>query len=68
MTIATTPYINDSTGHGNGGNVGQRARAANVFAVSIPLQTGRTVSSVTLPMVSPSPGAYPMHVFALGLG
>ncbi len=67
-TIATTPYINDSTGHGNEGEVGQRDRAANVFAVSIPLQPGKTVSSVTLPTVSSAPGDYPMHVFALGLG
>ena len=34
---------------------------------SIPLQPGKTVSSVTLPMVATLPGVYPMHVFALGL-
>jgi beta-glucosidase len=67
-TVATAPYVNDSTGHGNNGQIGQRGHAANVFAVTIALQAGKTVSSVTLPLVSPTPGAYPMHVFALGLG
>jgi beta-glucosidase len=67
-TIATTPYINDSTGRGNGGEAGQRAHAASLFGVSIPLAPGKTVSSVTLPTVSPSAGTYTMHVFALGLG
>jgi hypothetical protein len=66
--IATTAYMNDSTGSGNRGVVGQRAHKAYVFAVSIPLQPGSTVSSVTLPMVATLPGVYPMHVFALGLG
>jgi hypothetical protein len=66
--IATTAYVNDSTGSGNHGVVGQRSHKARVFAVSIPLQAGKTVSSVTLPMVAALPGVYPMHVFALGLG
>jgi beta-glucosidase len=66
--IAATPYINDSTGSGNQGVVGQRNHQVYVFAVSIPLQLGKTVSSVTLPMVATLPGVYPMHVFALGLG
>jgi beta-glucosidase len=67
-TIATTTYINDSTADGNGGVTGHRRQTANVFAVSIPLQPGKTVSSVTLPTVPSAPGTYPMHVFALGLG
>jgi beta-glucosidase len=66
--IATTAYVNDSTGDGNQGVVGQRHHNAYVFAVSIPLQSGKTVSSVTLPRVGLLPGVYPMHVFALGLG
>jgi len=66
--IATTPYINDSTGSGEQGVVGQRDHAAYVFAVSIALQPGQTVSSVTLPTVATLPGVYPMHVFALELG
>ena len=65
--IATTAYINDSTASGEG-VVGQRDHEAYVFAVSIPLQPGDTISSVTLPMVATLPGVYPMHVFALGLG
>ncbi len=60
--------MNDSTGSGNQGVVGQRQHKAYVFAVSIPLQAAKTVSSVTLPMVATLPGVFPMHVFALGLG
>ena len=65
--IATAAYVNDSTGSGNNGVVGQRHHKAYVFAVSIPLQAAETVSSVTLPMVATLPGVYPMHIFALGL-
>jgi len=68
MAIANTPYINDATGSSNQGMVGQRDHTAYVFAVSIPLQPGKIVSSVTLPMVGTLPGVYPMHVFALGFG
>ena len=67
MAIATAAYVNDSTGSGGDGVVGQRDHKAYVFAVAIPLQAGKTVSSVTLPMVATLPGVYPMHVFALGL-
>ncbi len=66
--IATTAYVNDSTGSGNNGVVGKRDHKARVFAVSLPLLAGKTVSSVTLPTVATLPGVYPMHVFALGLG
>ncbi len=66
--VATAAYVNDSTGSGNQGVVGQRAHKARVFAVSIPLESGKTISSVTLPIVATLPGVYPMHVFALGLG
>ncbi len=66
--IATIAYVNDSTGSGNHGVVGQRAHKAYVFAVSIPLEQGKTVSSVTLPLVPALPDVYPMHIFALGLG
>ena len=66
--VATAAYINDSTGAGNHGVVGRRNHKARVFAVSIPLQAGKTVSSVTLPTVATLPGIYPMHVFAVGLG
>ncbi len=65
--IATAAYVNDSTGSGNNGVVGQRHHKAYVFAVSIPLQAAETVSSITLPMVATLPGVYPMHIFALGL-
>jgi beta-glucosidase len=68
FTVATTSFVNDSTGSGNLDVVGQRAHNAYVFAVSIPLQSGKTVSSVTLPLVGLLPGVFPMHVFALGVG
>ena len=67
VTLATAAYINDSTGSGNNGVIGQRNHKARVFAVSIPLQAGKTVASVILPTVATLPGVYPMHVFALGL-
>jgi beta-glucosidase len=66
--VATTTYVNDSTGAGDQDVVGQRNHNAYVFAVSIPLQSGKTVLSVTLPRVGLLPGVFPMHVFALGLG
>jgi beta-glucosidase len=65
--VATTTYVNDSAASGQG-VVGQRNHNAYVFAVSIALEPGKTVSSVTLPMVGLLPGIYPMHVFSLGLG
>jgi beta-glucosidase len=66
--IATTGYVNDSTGAGNNGIVGKRNHKARVFAVSIQLQPGKTVAAVTLPLVATLPGVFPMHVFALGVG
>jgi beta-glucosidase len=65
--IAEAAYVNDSTGSGDKGVVGKRRHKAYVFAVSIPLQAGKTIASVTLPMVATLPGVFPMHVFALGL-
>jgi hypothetical protein len=67
-TIATTDYVNDSTGAGTNGTVGQRTHKARLFGVLIPLAAGKTVASVTLPSVGTLPGVYPMHIFALGLG
>ncbi len=68
VLVATAAYINDSTGSGNQGVVGQRNHKARVFAASVALEPGKTVSSVTLPTVATLPGVYPMHVFALALG
>ena len=67
-TVAIAPYVNDSTRASNHGIVGRRNHQARLFAVSIPLDPGKTVSSVTLPTVATLPGVYPMHVFALALG
>jgi beta-glucosidase len=67
-TVATANYINDSTGSGNNGVVGQRTHKARVFSVSIPLTPGKIVSSVTLPMVATLPGVFPVHIFAMGVG
>jgi hypothetical protein len=67
-TVATANYVNDSTGSGNNGVVGQRVHKARVFSVSIPLTAGKTVAAVTLPMVATLPGVFPMHIFALGVG
>ncbi len=67
-TVATASYVNDSTRAGNHGVAGRRNHKARLFAVSIPLDPGKTVSSVTLPTVATLPGVYPMHVFALALG
>ena len=67
-TVATAAYINDSTRASNHGVAGRRNHSARIFAVSIELDPGKTVSSVTLPTVASLPGVYPMHVFALALG
>jgi beta-glucosidase len=66
--VATAAYLNDSRASSNHGVVGRRNHKVRVFAVSIPLELGKTVSSVTLPKVATLPGVYPMHVFALALG
>ncbi len=66
-TVATAAYINDSTGSGNQGVVGKRNHKARIFAVSIPLQAGKTISSVTLPTIATLPGVFPTHLFTLGL-
>jgi beta-glucosidase len=67
-TVATAAYVNDSTSASNHGAVGRRDHEAHVFAVTIPVDPAKTVSSVTLPTVATLPGVYPMHVFALALG
>jgi beta-glucosidase len=67
-TVATTSYINDSTGAGVNGAVGKRNHPARVFSVAVTLAPGKTVASVTLPNVATLPGVYPMHIFALGVG
>lgn len=66
--VATTTLVNHSAANGNGGVNGQRKQTAYVYAVSIPLEAGKTVSSVTLPTVPSPPSMFPMHVFALGIG
>ncbi len=67
-TVATMPYVNESTGAGSHNGPGRRTKAAHVFATSIALEPGKTVESVTLPSVGTLPGDFPMHVFALALG
>ena len=67
-TVATAAYVNDSKRVSNHGVAGRRDHKARVFAVSIHLIPGKTISSVTLPKVGTLPGVYPMHVFALALG
>jgi beta-glucosidase len=67
-TVATAAYVNDSKRSSNHGVAGRRNHEARVFAVSIHLDPGKTISSVTLPKVATLPGVYPMHVFALALG
>jgi regulation of enolase protein 1 (concanavalin A-like superfamily) len=49
----------------------QQQHAIHVFLVSVPLQTGKTPTGVTLPSVSPAPpvsGTPSMHVFGIALG
>jgi hypothetical protein len=41
----------------------------NVYFASVPLQSGKTVSFVTLPNVSNGVGVFTaLHVFAIGIG
>ena len=67
-TVKTVPYVNETTGSGSSGGPGKRKQAAHVFAMSIALEPGKRVASVTLPSVATLPGDFPMHVFALALG
>ena len=67
-TVATAAYVNDSKRSSRHGGVGRRNHEARVFGVSIHLDPGKTISSVTLPKVATLPRVYPMHVFALALG
>jgi hypothetical protein len=67
-TVTTVPYVNETTGSGGRGGPGKRTQAARVFAMSVALEPGKTVASVTLPSVATLPGDFPMHVFALALG
>jgi hypothetical protein len=66
--VATAAYVNDSRRAGKRGIPGRRNHKARVFAASIQLDPGKTISSVTLPKVATLPGVYPMHVFAMALG
>jgi beta-glucosidase len=68
VTVATVPYVNQSTRSGRRNGPGKRTQAARVFATSVALEPGKTVASVTLPSVATLPGDFPMHVFALALG
>jgi beta-glucosidase len=67
-TVATAAYVNDSNRASNHGVAGRRNHKARLFAVSIHLDPGKTISGVTLPKVATLPGFYPMHVFAVALG
>jgi hypothetical protein len=48
----------------------QQAHAINVFVLKVPLQVGKTASSVTLPNVgaTPTSGIPAMHIFAIAIG
>ena len=62
--LATMPYINTATGQLNQGGV-------SVYYVPVPLQAGKTIQSVVLPDVSPSPpqtGVTALHIFAMSIG
>jgi beta-glucosidase len=67
-TVTTVPYVNETTGSGSRGGPGKRTQVAHVFVMSVGLDPGKTVKSVTLPSVATLPGDFPMHVFALALG
>jgi beta-glucosidase len=61
--VATTSYFNRTTPGA--------ARTPSLFSASVPLQTGKTVASVTLPDVSSttvSTSTTSMHIFAIGIG
>lgn len=55
-------------GMSDGGVIGKRKQTVRVFAATISLQPGKTISSVTLPTISDSLTGDAMHVFALGAG
>ncbi|MFE7359182.1 alkaline phosphatase family protein [Streptomyces sp. NPDC057543] len=61
--LTTLPYVNSSTG-------GLRTYTPNVYAVTVPLQAGKTVASVTLPNISAGIGLRvpTMHIFSTAIG
>lgn len=61
-TLVATTYWNTSTGPGT--------HLVGVYSATVPLEAGKTVSSVTLPAVSGSVvrGTTAMHIFAVGIG
>ncbi|HEX8007538.1 MAG TPA: glycoside hydrolase family 3 C-terminal domain-containing protein [Trebonia sp.] len=61
-TLVATTHWNTSTGPGT--------QPVGVYSATVPLEAGKTVSSVTLPAVSGSVvrGTTAMHVFAIGIG
>jgi hypothetical protein len=60
--LATLPQVNTA-----GGSIVQNA---SVYALTVPLTAGKTVRSLTLPMISDGAhsGQTAMHVFAAGIG
>ena len=57
---ATMPYLDNTSG--------KVTHAVNLYAATVPLQAGKTVSSVTLPNAGTGAGQTPaMHIFAVGV-
>jgi len=46
----------------------QTAHPVSVYFASVPLQAGKTVSSVTLPVLSNAGGTTAMHIFSMAIG
>lgn len=60
LATFTTPYFNNPAG--------KKTTAGKIYAFSIPLTPGETISSITLPDVSSTPGtgSPAVHIFSMG--
>lgn len=60
LATFTTPYFNNTAG--------KKTTAGKIYAFSVPLTPGETISSITLPDVSSTPatGSPAVHIFSIG--
>jgi beta-glucosidase len=69
---ANSPAVGDqlvtTTSDWNYTSTTQTPHAVSVYFASVPLSAGKTVSSVTLPVLSNAGGTTAMHIFSMGIG
>jgi beta-glucosidase len=69
---ANSPAVGDqlvtTTSDWNYTSATQTAHPVSIYFASVPLQAGKTVSSVTLPVLSNAGGTTAMHIFSMAIG